>query len=150
SCGMWRCWYGRHYRQGSSGRRRAMPGNDRVVRVDPPIVIEKLAAFERLLPEFEASFPFVQDMHGQRRLQQLAVAQVVRYLHALWVCECKDRLLSVARTIWRYEGGRALELLVAWQQGEVAEVVAFLQAKLDLLPFAAITREWQAAVRAGD
>ncbi len=127
-----------------------MPGKDTVDSTTPPIVTEKLAAFERLLPEFETSFHFVQEMHGQKRFQQLAVADIARYLHALWVCECKDRLLSVPRTVHRYEGQHALELLEGWQQGEVAQVVAFLQARLDLMPFADITAQWQAAVQAGD
>jgi hypothetical protein len=127
-----------------------MAGNDAGVPTNPPIVTEKLAAFERLLPEFESSFPYVQDMHGQKRFQELTVADVARYLHALWVCECKDLLLSVPHTIHRFQGRRALELLSLWQDGTTDEVVAFLQAKLDLMPFADITRQWQAAVREGD
>jgi len=54
---------------------------------------QKLAAFERLQREFEASFRFVQDVHGQRRYSTFPVKEAVRSLHALWVCECKDRLL---------------------------------------------------------
>jgi hypothetical protein len=127
-----------------------MPGTDAAVSANPPIVTEKLAAFDRLLPEFETSFRYVQDMHGQKRFQTLTVGDVVRYLHALWVCECKDLLLSVPHSVNRYDGRRALQLLAAWQDGATAEVVAFLQARLDLLPYADITRQWQDAVEAGD
>ena len=127
-----------------------MPGKDTVLNAIPPIVAEKLAAFDQLLPEFQASFPYVADVHGERRFERMQVAEVVRYLHALWVCDCKDMLLSVPRTARRYEGRRALQLLANWQQGEVADVVAFLQDKLDGLPFAEITRQWLAALRDGD
>ena len=54
---------------------------------------QKCDAFERLQREFEASFRFVQDVHGQRRFSTFPVKETVRYLHALWVCACKDRLL---------------------------------------------------------
>jgi hypothetical protein len=108
------------------------------------LVAEKLAAFERLQSEFEASFQFVQEVQGQRRFAAFSVADSVRYLHALWVCECKDRLLSVPRTIGRYEGRRCLELLRDWQLGETVGVVDFLQGKLDTLPFGEITRQLEA------
>lgn len=116
----------------------------------PPLIVEKLAAFERLQSEFEASFQYVQELQGQRRFPAIAVAATVRYLHALWVCECKDRLLSVPRTIERYEGRRCLELLRDWQAGATADVVDFLQGKLDTLPFANITRQLEALQRQGD
>jgi hypothetical protein len=77
----------------------------------PPVVAEKLATFEHLQPEFEASFRYIQDVQGQRRFPNFPIDAAVRYLHALWVCNCKDRLLSVPRTIERYEGERCLELL---------------------------------------
>jgi hypothetical protein len=105
------------------------------------LVGEKLAAFDRLQSEFEVSFQYVQEVQGQRRFAAFSVAASVRYLHALWVCECKDGLLSVPKTIERYEGRRALELLRDWQAGETAGVVAFLQRKLDTLPFGEITRQ---------
>jgi hypothetical protein len=105
------------------------------------IVAEKLAAFARLQPEFEASFQYVQEVQGQRRFADFSVAATARYLHALWVCECKDRLLSVPRSMGRYEGQRCLELLRDWQTGETAEVVDFLRGKLDTLPFGDITRQ---------
>ncbi len=107
----------------------------------PTLIAEKLAAFERLRPEFEACFQYVEDVQGQRRFSTFPVDASVRYLHALWVCECKDRLLSVPKTIERYEGRRCLELLERWQAGETAEVVAFLQRKLDTLPFVDVTRQ---------
>ena len=72
---------------------------------------QKLLAFEQLQPEFEASFHFVQHMHGQRRFAALSVAETVSYLHALWVCECKERILSVYKNIGRYEGKYCLDLL---------------------------------------
>jgi len=96
---------------------------------------QKLAAFERLEPEFEASFRFVQEVHGQRRFAAFPVAATVSYLHAVWVCERKDRLLSVYNIV-RYDGQYCLNLLQHWQAGETAAVVAFLQRKLDGLPFA--------------
>ena len=107
------------------------------------LIERKLDAFERLKPAFEDSFIFVQHVHGQKRFTSFPVASVVRYLHALWICECKDRLLSVYRNIERYEGAYCLELLRSWQQGETADVVEFLQRKLDMLPFADLTRQIQ-------
>ncbi len=105
------------------------------------LVNQKLETFDQLQPEFEASFHFVQEVHGQRRFSSFPVADSVRYLHALWVCECKDRLLSIYKNITRYEGHLCLELLRGWQEGEIADVVAFLQRKLDGLPFADLTRQ---------
>ncbi len=60
---------------------------------------QKLEAFERLQSEFETSFHFVQDVHGQRRFPAFSISSIVNYLHALWICECKDRLLGVPKTI---------------------------------------------------
>ncbi|TMD78532.1 MAG: hypothetical protein E6I97_06720 [Chloroflexi bacterium] len=51
---------------------------------------QKLAAFERLQPECEASYRFMHEVHRQRRFATLPVAEMVHYLHALWICECKD------------------------------------------------------------
>ncbi len=113
------------------------------------LVNQKLEAFERLLTEFEMSFQYVQDMHGQRRFPLLSVADSVHYLHALWICECKDRLLSIYKNITRYEGRYCLELLQRWQEGETADVVAFLQRKLDTLPFADLTSQIQQARHRG-
>lgn len=107
----------------------------------PSLIVKKLATFERLQPEFEASFHYVEDVQGQRRFPTFPIDATVRYLHALWVCDCKDRLLSVPKTIERYEGKRCLELLSRWQTGEVAEVVEFLQRKLDAQPFSILTRQ---------
>ena len=109
------------------------------------IAKQKSEAFEQLQPEFEASFRFVQEVHGQRRFSSFPVAETIRYLHALWVCECKDRLLSMYKNIVRYEGQQCLTLLHRWQEGETADVVAFLHRKLDGLPFAELTRQIQQA-----
>lgn len=105
------------------------------------LVKQKLAAFEQLQPAFEECFPFVQQVHGQRRFSTFPVPSAVYYLHALWVCECKDRLLSIYKNIERYEGAYCLRLLQRWQEGETADVVAFLQRKLDTMPFADLTRQ---------
>lgn len=109
----------------------------------------KLEAFARLRGEFEICFAYVEDVHGQRRVSPFPVEGVVRYLHALWICECKDRLLSVPKTIERYEGPQALALLRGWQHGDTASVVAFLHGKLDSLPFADLTLQIQNAYAAG-
>src|SRR2546421_13027494 len=111
-----------------------------------PILIEqKLDAFEQLQPEFEECFRYIQDVHGQKRFPTISVADSVHYLHALWICECKDRLLSIYKNIERYEGRYCLELLRFWQAGDTAGVVAFLDRKLDMLPLADITRQLQEA-----
>ncbi|TMF46777.1 MAG: hypothetical protein E6I32_11235 [Chloroflexi bacterium] len=111
------------------------------------LVNEKLATFERLQPEFEACFHFVQLVHGQQRFNKFPLVNAVRYLHSLWVCECKDRLLSIYRNIERYEGRYCLELLLRWQEGETADVVDFLNRKLDMLPFADLTRQISEALK---
>jgi len=106
---------------------------------------QKLEAFERLQSEFEESFHFVQEVHGQQRFSTFPVMESVHYLHALWICECKDRLLSVYKNIERYEGRYCLELLRRWQEGETADVIDFLYRKLDVFPFAELTRQIQEA-----
>ncbi len=121
----------------------------KVASQDQEIVRQKLAAFERLQPEFESSFRYVQAMHGQQRFAGINTADIVRYLHSLWVCDRKDRLLGISRTIPRYEGRLCLELLAQWQRGEMADVIAFLQRKLDTLPVADLTRQIQAAQQVG-
>jgi hypothetical protein len=113
------------------------------------LVEQKLNAFARLRPEFEAAFLFVQQVQGQERFAPFPIEMTVRYFHALWICECKDRLLSVPKTIERYEGERSLRLLRGWQEGETAEVVAFLQRRLDAMPFADLTRQIQETHRQG-
>ncbi len=110
------------------------------------LIKQKLAAFEQLQAEFEECFHFVQDVHGQQRFPTFSVADSVHYLHALWVCECKDRLLSIFKNISRYEGRRCLELLLSWQDGDTATVVDFLYRKLDMLPVADITRQLHQAL----
>jgi hypothetical protein len=109
--------------------------------ITPELIKQKLEAFDRLQAEFEESFRFVQNVHGQQRFLSFPVADSVRYLHALWVCECKDRLLSIYKNIERYEGRYSLKLLRRWQEGDTADVVDFLNRKLDMLPFAEITRQ---------
>ncbi len=109
----------------------------------PEIVQQKLAAFAAMRKEFEASFRFLQEMHGQRRFESLSAADGVRYLHARWVCERKGRLLSVAKTYKEYEGAQCLELLRGWQEGDTASVVQFLSRWLDMLPLGDITRQMQ-------
>ena len=115
-----------------------------------PLARRKLDAFAHIEADFAASFRFVQEVHGQRRFKTFPVADSVRYLHALYVCECKDHLLSIPKNIQRYEGAYCLDLLRAWQRGETADVVAFIHRKLDKMPFAELTREIEAAARAGD
>ena len=105
------------------------------------LVKQKVAAFEQLQPTFEQCFPFVQQVHGQQRFPAFPVASTVRYLHSLWICECKDRLLSIYKNIERYEGTYCLQLLLNWQEGNTADVVDFLQRKLDMMPFAELTRQ---------
>ncbi len=115
----------------------------------PTVVQQKLAAFEQLEPEFEQCFQFLQEVHGHKRFAFFPVEYTVRYLHALWVAECKARLLSVAKTVKVYEGRLCLELLKLWQQdGDTASVVDFLYRKLDLLPLSGISRQIQVTQRA--
>ena len=102
---------------------------------------QKLEAFEQLQPEFEASFHFVQEVHGQRRFSTFPVMESVHYLHALWICECKDRLLSIYKNIERYDGRYCLDLLRRWQEGDTADVIAFLHTKLDGFPFVELTHQ---------
>lgn len=118
-----------------------------MVRV-PQLVQQKLDAFTSLEPEFKDCFQFVQDVHGQKRFSAFPVAYTVRYLHALWVCECKTSLLSVSKTVKEYDGRSCLQLLRGWQEEEdTAEVIAFLHRKLDMLPLADITRQIHDASR---
>ena len=114
------------------------------------LVKQKLAAFEQLQPEFEACFPFVQDVHGLKRHVAFPIAESVHYLHALWVCECKDRLLSIYKNISRYEGRECLELLRGWQEGNTADVIAFFNRKSDMLPLADLTRRIHEAHQQGE
>ena len=102
---------------------------------------QKLEAFERLQSEFETSFYFVQEVHGQWRFSTFPVMESVHFLHALWVCECKDRLLSIYKNVERYEGRYCLDLLRRWQAGETADVIAFLHGKLDGFPFVELTHQ---------
>ncbi len=105
------------------------------------LIQQKLEVFDRVQPEFETNFQFVQDMHGQKRFLSLTVSDAVHYFHARWICELKGRLLSVAKTNKEYEGRHSLELLRQWQEGDTASVVDFLNRWLDMLPLADITRQ---------
>ncbi len=111
----------------------------------PELVTRKLRAFEDIQAEFVDCFRFKQDVHGQKRFPAFSVEQVVYYLHALWLCECKDRLLGVYENSSRYEGEWCLELLRTWQEGRSAAVVAFLLAKLDMLSLADLTGQIEEA-----
>lgn len=111
----------------------------------PELVQQKLEAFESIQAEFERCFQFEQEVHGQKRFSSFPVGQIVMYLHALWMCERKDRLLSIYKNMRRYEGQRCLELLQGWQKGKSAEVIAFLTRKLDMFPFATITAQIEEA-----
>ncbi len=110
----------------------------------------KLEAFARIEKEFITSFIFVQDVHGQRRFTTFPVADTVRYLHALYMCERKDRLLSVPHTARRYEGERCLELLRDWQEGRSAGVIGFIHERLDDQPFGELSQQIEEAASAGD
>lgn len=113
------------------------------------IVEQKLAAFDRIQPEFEACFQFIEDVHGQKRFSTFSIADIVYYLHALWMGECKTSLLSVSKRAKEYEGRLCLNLLQKWQkEGDTGSVVEFLQHKLDMLPLADITRQIHNASRA--
>jgi hypothetical protein len=121
-----------------------------VTRTLPPLIEEKLATFASIESLFEASFQFVQEVQGQRRFTAFPIAYTVGYLHALCVCDRKDHLLSVPRVGSRYEGERCLELLRDWQAGHSTGVVAFLQRKLDALPYVEVTRQLEAARRGSE
>jgi hypothetical protein len=111
----------------------------------PDVVAHKLAALDQIEASFEASFHFAQEVQGLRRFATLPISSTVQYLEALVVCDVKDRLLSVPHAVERYEGRTCLALLQRWQTGASADVVAFLQRKLDALPLAGITRQIEAA-----
>lgn len=113
----------------------------------PELVQQKLAAFASMQAEFEQGFHFQQDVHGQKRFSSFPVGRIVSYLHALWLCERKDRLLSVYKNIRRYDGVHCLELLRDWQSGTNAPVVAFLLQKLDRPSFAELTARIEEARR---
>ncbi len=117
----------------------------------PDLTQQKLVAFEGIENEFIECFQYKEAVHGQRRFDKLPIVDTVRYLHALWVCERKDALLSVPYSKARYEGQRCLELLRDWQWPEhsSADVVTFLHRKLDMLEFAELTRQVEEAQRAG-
>ncbi len=102
---------------------------------------QKLKAVDLLQSEFETSFLFVQQVHGQRRFSTFPVLEIVHYFNALWICECKDRLLSIYKNIERYEGSQCLNLLWHWQQSDTPDIIDFLHAKLDGFPFVQLTQQ---------
>jgi hypothetical protein len=114
------------------------------------LVRQKLAAFEAIEEDFRESFRLVAAFHGEGRFERVPVGASVRYLRALWICECKDRLLDVVCSIRRYEGRRCLELLLAWQRGEPEGVIVFLSGKLGDAPIAELTRQIAVVEGAGD
>ena len=105
------------------------------------LALAKLTAFQRIEAEFLRSFRFMEILQGQQRLPICTVADSVRFLHALWICECKDKLLSISQTMGRYEGRRCLELMRSWQVGDTAAAVDFLQRKLNNLSTAELTNQ---------
>jgi hypothetical protein len=106
------------------------------------LVAQKLKAFEEIQVEFETSFLFIVNVHGKQRFPALTVSDVVRYLHALWMTNKRTSLLSVSKSIKTYEGLLCLDLLQHWQQdGDTAQVVAFLYRKLDGVSCVEITRQ---------
>ncbi len=127
---------------------------------EPKLILDKLARFDQIANEVLENFPYLQDVHGQRRFSSFPIAATARYLHALWVCNRKDMLLSVPIAgrrrkgsddrFERYEGQYALELLRQWQQGNTANLVEFLELKLDYAPFGQITQSFEAAAWRGD
>jgi hypothetical protein len=132
----------------SAGSTKAGPGEENPAR--NKLTQDKLAAFQSLEAEFIDCFRFVQTIQGQERLTECSVPQTVRLLHALWICECKDSLLSVPFSKGRYEGRLCLELLRGWQEGDTARVVEFLQRKLDNSPYAELTAKVGEAHAKGD
>lgn len=115
----------------------------------PELVQQKLDVLASIQDEFEASFRFKQDVHGQKRFSSFSIEQIVFYLHSLWLCERKDRLLSVYKNIRRYKGNQSLELLQAWQTGDNASVVAFLLRELDIQSLADFTAQIDRARQQG-
>ena len=114
------------------------------------LALAKLAAFQRIEAEFLRSFRFMEILQGQQRLPVCTVTDSVRFLHALWICECKDKLLSIPQTMGRYEGRRCLELMRSWQEGDTGAVVGFLQRKLNNLSTAELTTLIQEARVSGN
>ena len=112
------------------------------------LVEQKLAAFERIQEEFEANFLFIGNVHGRQRFPSATVADIVHYLHARWIDECKTRLLSIAKSGKEYDGRYCLELLKRWQQqGDMAEVIEFLYHKLETRTIVDVAREVQLVSR---
>lgn len=113
----------------------------------PELVSQKLAAFDALQTDFENCFRFKQAVHGQKRFSSFSLADTVYYLHSLWLCECKDGLLSIYKNIPRYEGRHCLKLLRWWQRGQNAGVIDFLTSSLHMLSFAELITQLEVARR---
>ena len=116
-----------------------------VASASTTLVAQKLQAFARLEQSFESSFTFAQEIQGQRRCSGVPVRHIVCYLHALYVCAVKDRLLGIPRTGDRYEGQECLRLLREFYDGVTAGVIALLERKLDGSSVAELTRELESA-----
>ncbi len=111
----------------------------------PNIIEQKLAAFDALLPEYIASFQFIQALQGQQRLDDFTIDTVVHYLHARWVLECKDRLLGTGGTLATHEGQHCLVMLARWQTGDTADIIEYLQHHLDTESLGVLSRQIQQA-----
>ncbi len=61
---------------------------------EPRLIADKLIVFESIRADLQVSLSFVQAVHGQQRCSSFPISSTVRYLHALWVCDCKDLLLN--------------------------------------------------------
>ncbi|HEU5347031.1 MAG TPA: hypothetical protein VFU63_00330, partial [Ktedonobacterales bacterium] len=71
----------------------------------PQLIVEKLAKFDQIAADVQANFPFLQDVHGQRHFSSFPIEMTIHYLHALWICDYKDMLLSVPNLGRRRRGG---------------------------------------------
>jgi hypothetical protein len=112
------------------------------------LIQKKLAAFERIQGEFEQNFLFIGNVHGRQCFPATTVADIVHYLHARWIDECKTSLLSVAKTVKEYDGRYCLVLLKQWQQeGDMAAVIEFLYRKLETRTVVDVAREVQLVSR---
>ena len=45
---------------------------------EPPVIVEKLAKLEHIAADVLVCFPFVQDVHGQRRFTSFPIETTVR------------------------------------------------------------------------
>ncbi len=115
--------------------------------LSPHLIEQKLAAFDALLPEYIASFQFIQALQGQQRLDDFTIDTTVHYLHARWVLECKDRLLGTSGTRSAHEGQHCLVMLARWQTGDAADIIEYLQHHLDTESLGLLSRQIQQVTR---